>query len=343
MMAKNKILITGVTGQDGAILADILSSKGFDIYGASRRNSHNLWRINELDLANKISFLNYDATDVSSIDYILSKHKFDSIFHFAGSSFTVDSLEFPQNTLITNINGTLSLLEAARKYSPASKIFIAGSSEVFSRTTTLETLHINEKSFRSPVNPYGVSHLAIDALVEIYRKTHGLKISLGIFFNHESKFRSLQFVTRKITSGLAQIKNGNDTPLKLGNFSACRDWSCAVEFMEGASSLIENSIFGDFVFASGKSTTVRELLTQAAKAAGFKPSFEGIEINEVCIDSKTGKILAVSDKKFYRETDPYKVVGDSSLILKATGWRPNRNILEVVEEMTFADIKRASK
>lgn len=342
-MPKKKILITGVTGQDGAILADILSSRDFDIFGASRRNSHNLWRINELDLANKISFLNYDATDASSIDYILSKHKFESLFHFAGSSFTVDSLEFPQNTLITNINGTLSLLEAARKYSPESKIFIAGSSEVFSRTTTLETLHINEKSPRSPVNPYGVSHLAIDALVEIYRKTHGLKISLGIFFNHESKFRSLQFVTRKITSGLAQIKNGHDTPLKLGNFSACRDWSCAVEFMEGASSLIENSTFGDFVFASGKSTTVRELLTQSAKTAGFKPSFEGIEFNEVCIDSKTGNILAVSDKKFFRETDSYKVAGDSSLILQATGWRPNRNILEVVEEMTFADVKRASK
>lgn len=342
-MAKKKILITGVAGQDGAILADILSRKDFDIFGASRRNSHNLWRINELDLTNKISFLNYDATDASSIDFILSKHKFELIFHFAGSSFTVDSLEFPHNTLITNINGTLSLLEAARKYSPESKIFIAGSSEVFSRTTTLETLHINEKSPRSPVNPYGVSHLAIDALVEIYRKTHDLKISLGIFFNHESKFRSLQFVTRKITSGLAQIKNGRDTPLKLGNFSACRDWSCAVEFMEGASSLIENSIFSDFVFASGKSTTVRELLTQSAKAAGFKPSFEGIGFNEVCIDSKTGNILAVSDKKFYRETDSYKVVGDSSLILQATGWRTNRNILEVVEEMTFADVKRASK
>ena len=111
----------------------------------------------------------------------MKKHKFESIFHFAGSSFTVDSLEFPQNTLITNINGTLSLLEAARKYSPESKIFIAGSSEVFSRTTTLETLHINEKSPRSPVNPYGVSHLAIDALVEIYRKTHGLKYLLVYF------------------------------------------------------------------------------------------------------------------------------------------------------------------
>jgi len=342
-MDKKKVLITGVTGQDGAILADILSSQGFDIFGASRRNSHNLWRINELNLANKISFINYDATDASSIDYILSKHKFESIFHFAGSSFTVDSLEFPQNTLITNVNGTLSLLEAARKYSPESKLFIAGSSEVFSRTSTIENLYINEKSHRSPVNPYGVSHLAIDALVKIYRETHGLKISLGIFFNHESKFRSLQFVTRKITSGLAQIKSGDERPLKLGNFSACRDWSCAIEFMEGVSSLIENSIFGDFVFASGKSTTVRELLTQSAKAAGFQPSFEGIEFNEVCIDSKTGKILAISDKKFYRETDSYKVVGDSSLILRATGWRTNRNILEVVEEMTIADIKRASK
>lgn len=343
MVDNKKILITGVTGQDGAILADILSQKGFDVFGASRRNSHNLWRINELDLAKKINFLNYDATDPSSIDYLLSKHKFSSIFHLAGSSFTVDSIEFPQNTLITNINGTLSLLEAARKYSPESKIFVAGSSEVFSRTTASETLKIHENSIRSPINPYGVSHLAIDALVKIYRETHDLKIILGIFFNHESKFRSLQFVTRKITSGLAQIKYGLDKPLRLGNFSASRDWSCASEFMEGVSLLNENSIFGDFIFASGKSTSVRELLNHSAITAGFRPSFEGTGLNEICVDSKTGKVLAVSDQKFYRKTDPYKIVGDSSLMLEAIGWRPTRNILEVVAEMTSADINRVLK
>lgn len=324
-------------------MADNLSTKGYKVFGASRRNSHNLWRINELELSKKIDFLNYDATDVSSIDYLLSKHKFDSIFHLAGSSFTVDSLEFPHNTLITNINGTLSLLEAARKYSPESKIFVAGSSEVYYRDNTLNTFYIDEKTLKSPTNPYGVSHLAIDALVQIYRETHNLKISLGIFFNHESKFRSLQFVTRKITTGLAQIKNGFNIPLRLGNFSACRDWSCAFEFMEGASMLIENSIFGDFVFASGKPTSVRELLYHSAITAGFEPIFEGTGFEEICIDKKTGRILATSDQKFYRITDSSKVIGDTSLIFQTLGWRPNRNILEVVEEMTFADIERNSK
>ena len=342
-MTKRKVLITGVTGQDGAILANNLSSKGFDIFGASRRNSHNIWRINELGLLNKITFLNYDATDPSSIDYILSKHKFESIFHLAGSSFTVDSLEFPQNTLITNINGTLSLLEAARKFSPESKIFIAGSSEVFLRSMSSNTIIIDEKSPRSPMNPYGVSHLAIDALVEIYRKIHHLKISLGIFFNHESKFRGLQFVTRKITSGLAQISHGNDTPLKLGNFSACRDWSCAVEFMEGASLLIENSMFNDYIFASGKLTTLRELISHSAVEAGFNPNFEGVGFDEVCFDSDSGKILAVSDQKFYRLTDSYKIVGDGSLMFQATRWRPTRNIFEVIKEMTFMDMQRLVK
>ena len=342
-MNKKKVLITGVTGQDGAILADYLFKNNFEVYGASRRTSHNLWRINELELLNKINYLSYDATDSATIDFIINSHRFDYIYHFAGTSFTVDSLEFPQNTLITNINGTVSLLEAIRKFSPESKVFIAGSSEVFSRSAGHNLLKLNEESLRGPINPYGVSHLAVGAIISIYRKTHNLNISLGIFFNHESEFRGLQFVTRKISSGIAEIKSGRKDPIRLGNFSASRDWSCAYEFMFGVSLLMNKSNFDDYVFASGKSTSVRDLLTVSASIAGFDPKFEGSGLDEVCFDFKSGAKLALSDQKFYRSIDPYMYVGDTTKLSTETGWKPTRKFTEVIEEMTKVDIFRVSK
>jgi GDPmannose 4,6-dehydratase len=342
-MNKKRVLITGVTGQDGAILADYLFKNDYEVYGASRRTSHNLWRINELDLLNKINHLNYDATDSATIDYIISSNRFDYIYHFAGTSFTVDSLEFPQNTLITNINGTVSLLEAVRKFSPESKLFISSSSEVFSRNTITNVVKLNEESLREPVNPYGISHLAVDAIVNIYRKTHNLKVAIGIFFNHESEFRGLQFVTRKISNGIAEIKSGRKDPIRLGNFSASRDWSCAHEFMFGASLIMNKSSFNDYVFASGESTSVRDLLTVSASAAGFDPKFEGSGLDEVCFDSKSGIKLALSDQKFYRSVDPYMYVGDTSKLCAETGWKPTRKFTEVMEEMTKVDIIRISK
>jgi GDPmannose 4,6-dehydratase len=342
-MNKKKALITGVTGQDGAILADYLFKNNYEVYGASRRTSHNLWRISELDLLNKINYLSYDATDSATIDFIINSHRFDFIYHFAGTSFTVDSLEFPQNTLITNINGTVSLLEAVRKFSPDSKVFIAGSSEVFSRTSGDDSLKLNEDSLRGPINPYGVSHLAVDAIVSIYRKTHNLKITLGIFFNHESEFRGLQFVTRKISNGIAEIKSGRKDPIRLGNFSASRDWGCAHEFMHGVNVLMSQSKFSDYVFASGKSTSVRDLLTVSAAVAGFDPKFEGSGLKEVCFDSKSGTQLALSDQKFYRSIDPYMYVGDTTKLSTETGWKPTRKFTEVIEKMTKVDIMRVSK
>lgn len=342
-MNKKKVLITGVTGQDGSILADYLFKNNYEVYGASRRTSHNLWRINELDLLNKINYLRYDATDSATIDYIMSSNRFDYIYHFAGTSFTVDSLEFPQNTLLTNINGTVSLLEAARKFSPESKIFIASSSEVFARNKITDVQKLNEESLREPVNPYGVSHLAVDAIVNIYREIHSLNVAIGIFFNHESEFRGLQFVTRKISNGIAEIKSGRKKPIRLGNFSASRDWSCAHEFMFGANLLMNKSHFNDYVFASGKSTSVRDLLTISAFVAGFDPKFDGSGLNEVCFDSKSGLKLAVSDQKFYRNIDPHMYVGDTSKLSRETGWEPTRKFAEVIESMTKADISRVSK
>ena len=343
MMSKKKVLITGVTGQDGAILADQLFKKDYEVFGASRRTSHNLWRVTELDLLNKINYLSYDATDSATIDYIISSNKFDHIYHFAGTSFTIDSLEFPQNTLVTNINGTVSLLEAVRKFSPESKVFIAGSSEVFSKKSKLGLLSLNENSQREPINPYGVSHLAIDAIISIYRETHNLKIALGIFFNHESEFRGLQFVSRKISSGIAEMKNGRKHPIKLGDFSSSRDWSSAHEFMIGVDILLSTSNFDNYVFASGKSTSVRELLRVAAQVAGFNPKFEGHGVNEKCFDVNSGTILAISDQKFYRKIDPSEFVGDTSKIYETTGWKPILDFLKVIERMTEIDLARGLK
>lgn len=341
-MSKRKILITGVTGQDGAILADLLFKKNFEIFGAARRSSHNVWRINELQLLNKIHQLTYDATDSSTIDYIINSNKFESVFHLAGTSFTLDSIEFPQNTILTNINGTVSLLEAVRKFSPDTKVFIAGSSEIFYKYNKSTVYAINEDSPKAPSNPYGVSHLAISALVNLYREIHKLKIALGIFFNHESEYRGLQFVTRKITSGIAELSKGRKEPIKLGNFSSSRDWSSAHDFMQGAEILLEFQYFDDYVFASGKSTSVREILEKSALVAGFDPRFEGTGLNEICYDSKSGKTLAVSDQKFYRRIDPSNYIGDTSKIYRDIKWKPSDNFLNVIQKMTEKDVLRNS-
>jgi len=340
MNKKNRVLITGVSGQDGSLLARRLLETGSEIFGGFRRTNQNLWRIQELGILDEIELVNYDATDPATIDYLVSSKKFDTIYHFAGSSFTLDSLEFPQNTLLTNINGTVSLLEAVRKFSPSTKVFIAGSSEIFHLDNDQKIIKINEESKRLPRNPYGVSHLAISSLVEIYRQVHNLQITLGLFFNHESSYRSLQFVTRKISHGIAGIRIKNLPPLKLGNFSSRRDWGSAEEYVEGAFKLMQAEVFGEFVFGTGVSSTVRELLEIASASAGFESRFEGSGVDEVCIDIKSNKILAISDKKFFRESDEVNFVGDTTLLTSKINWKPKKLITEVIEEMTIKDLDR---
>ena len=338
-----KVLITGVTGQDGSILASNLLAQKFDVSGGFRRGAQNSWRMRELGLTHQVNFVNYDATDTSTIDFLISQNRYDCIYHFAGSSFTLDSLNFPQNTLLTNINGTVSLLEAVKKFSPETQVFIAGSSEIFDKVGLQSNQKVSENSRVAPSNPYGVSHLAIASLANIYRNEHGLTIVLGVFFNHESKFRSLQFVTRKITHGVAEVKLKNTGPLVLGNFSAKRDWGCAFEFMDGAQRLIESRANGNFVFATGTSSTVRDILSVACLTAEITPEFKVENGLEVCIDQGSGKIIASSDSRFFRKSDETPFTGDSSLLFKTIGWRPTRSLSSIISEMTLEDLKRVSR
>jgi GDPmannose 4,6-dehydratase len=338
-----KVLITGVTGQDGAILASKLLAQNFDVSGGFRRGAQNSWRMRELGLTHQVNFVNYDATDTSTIDFLISQNKYDCIYHFAGSSFTLDSLNFPQTTLLTNINGTVSLLEAVRKFSPETQVFIAGSSEIFDKVGLQSNQKVNENSRVAPSNPYGVSHLAIASLVNIYRNEHGLTVVLGVFFNHESKFRSLQFVTRKITHGVAEIKLKSAEPLVLGNFSAKRDWGCAFEFMDGAQRLIESRSNENFVFATGTSSTVRDILNVACLTAEITPEFKVENGLEICIDQGSGKIIASSDSRFFRKSDETPFTGDSSLLFRTIGWHPTRSLSSIISEMTLEDLKRVSR
>jgi GDPmannose 4,6-dehydratase len=342
MTKTKKVLITGVTGQDGSILAKNLFDQGYEVYGGFRRAAQNSWRMRELGLLQSINFVNYESADPTTIDFLLAAHEFDYIYHFAGSSFTVDSLAFPQNTLLTNINGTVALLEGVKKFSPRTRVFVAGSSEIFKRPSSNTKVILDEDSPRGPLNPYGVSHLAIESLVSIYRKIHGLRVSLGIFFNHESSFRSLQFVSRKISFGIASIKMNGAEPIHLGNFSSGRDWGSAEDFMNGVQLLNESEINDDFIFSTGRFSTVRELLYNASVAAGFSPIFTGEGLNEVCRDEKSERLLAVSDLKFYRNTDLGEYVGDSSKLAKAFDWYSGKKIETIMEEMTLRDIFRVT-
>ena len=338
-----KVLITGVTGQDGAILADKMHQEGYEVFGGFRRGAQNSWRMRELALTHSLRFVNYDATDTSTIDYLISSHKFDYVYHFAGSSYTVDSLNFPQNTLMTNINGSVSLLEAIRKYSPNTQVFLAGSSEIFKRNSGSSKLLVDELSALEPTNPYGVSHLALRSLAQIYREQHNLSITLGIFFNHESKFRSLQFVTRKISHGMAEIKLRNSEALTLGNFSAMRDWGCAVEFMHGTQLLTEKRVSSDVVLATGSHFSVRDLIRVSAQTVGFDPVFAVENKTEKCLDGTSGRLLAISDYRFFRSGDTAPIVGDVTRLEDFINWKPSRSIESVIEEMTIEDLKRVEK
>jgi GDPmannose 4,6-dehydratase len=317
--------------------------QGYEVFGGFRRGAQNSWRMRELSLNHSLNFVNYDATDTSTIDYLISTHKFNYVYHFAGSSFTVDSLNFPQNTLLTNVNGSVSLLEAIRKYSPSTQVFLAGSSEIYRRSPSDSPITANEEFEKGPSNPYGVSHLALTSLAEIYRTQHNLKITLGIFFNHESRFRSLQFVTRKISHGMAEIRIVNADPLRLGNFSAVRDWGCASEFMSAVQQLTEMKVSSNVVVATGTQSTVRNLIEVSAITAGFNPIFSFEGASEKCFDKSSGRLLAVSDARFFRTGDLAPLIGDASLLESVIGWKPARSITNVMEEMTIQDLKRVEK
>jgi len=338
-----KALITGITGQDGSYLAELLLEKGYEVHGIIRRAStFNTHRIDHLykDRHNKDvrMFLHYgDMTDSSNLNRLLEKIEPDEIYNLAAQSHVKVSFEVPEYTAEVDAIGTLRFLDAIKDTGLRTKFYQASTSELYG---LVQEVPQTEKTPFYPRSPYGVAKLYAYWITVNYREAYGLFACNVILFNHESPRRGETFVTRKITMAVARIKAGLQDKLFLGNLDARRDWGYAPEYVEGMWRMLQHSTPEDFVLATGKTYTVREFATLTFKELGIDLEWQGKGVDEKGIDRATGKVLVEIDPNYFRPTEVDLLVGDSSKAKKLLGWEPKVGIEELVQIMVKADWER---
>ena len=339
-MTERTALITGVTGQDGAYLTELLLSKGYQVYGTYRRTSSvNFWRMEELGVAENENFhlVEYDLTDLGSTIRLLTSSKATEVYNLAAQSFVGVSFDQPMTTANITGMGCLHLLEAIRIVNPDIRFYQASTSEMFGH---VQAVPQSENTPFYPRSPYGVAKLFAHWLTVNYRESYGIFGSSGILFNHESPLRGREFVTRKITDGLAKIRLGSHDAIELGNLDAQRDWGFAREYVEGMWRMLNADDPDSYVLATNRTERVREFVRMAAIAAGFDPEFSGTGENEVGIDRKTGKAIVKINPKFYRPAEVDLLIGDASKAREKLGWEPTTTLEELCAMMVEADIRR---
>jgi len=333
-------IITGITGQDGAYLAELLLDKGYKVYGTYRRTSSvNFWRIEELGIEknNNLHLVEYDLTDLSASIRLLQATGANEIYNLAAQSFVGVSFEQPITTTeITGI-GALNLLEAIRIVNPQIRFYQASTSEMFGK---VQAIPQKEDTPFYPRSPYGVAKLYAHWMTINYRETYGIFASSGILFNHESPLRGREFVTRKITDSVAKIKLGKLDILELGNLDAKRDWGFAKEYVEGMWRMLQADAPDTFVLATHRTETVRDFVTMAFKAAGIIVKYQGTNLDEVAIDTATGKTVLKINPKFYRPAEVELLIGDSTYAKNKLGWMPKTDLEELCTMMVEADLRR---
>lgn len=333
-------VITGITGQDGAYLAELLLSKGYIVYGTYRRTSSvNFWRIEELGIErnNNLHLIEYDLTDLSASIRLLQTTGATEIYNLAAQSFVGVSFEQPITTAeITGI-GALNLLEAIRIVNSQIRFYQASTSEMFGK---VQAIPQKEDTPFYPRSPYGVAKLYAHWMTINYRETYGIFASSGILFNHESPLRGREFVTRKITDSVAKIKLGQLDMLELGNLDAKRDWGFAKEYVEGMWRMLQADEPDTFVLATNRTETVRDFVTMAFKAAGITVEYQGTDVNEVAIDIATGKTVMKINPKFYRPAEVELLIGDSTYAQNKLGWMPKTHLEDLCKMMVEADLRR---
>ena len=345
---KKTALITGVTGQDGAYLAELLLSKGYIVHGIKRRASlFNTLRIDHLirDIHQKSNdfYLHYgDLTDPTNLIRIIQETKPDEIYNLAAQSHVNVSFETPEYTANADALGTLRILEAMRllNFKSKTKLYQASTSELYGKV--LETPQNEETPFY-PRSPYGVAKLYAYWIVRNYREAYGLYASNGILFNHESPMRGETFVTRKITRAACAIKEGKQEKLFLGNLDAKRDWGHAKDYVEGMWRILQHEKPEDFVLATGELNSVRQFCEIAFKFLNIEIKWEGTGAKEKGIDKKNGKTLIEVDPRYFRPTEVDLLQGDAEKAKRKLGWKPKCTFHELVKEMVFADLEEYKK
>ena len=343
-----KAIITGITGQDGSYLAELLLNKGYVVHGIKRRSSLiNTQRIDHLyedpHKKNRKFILHHgDMTDSSSILRIIQEVKPEEIYNLAAQSHVAVSFEQPEYTANSDALGVLRILEAIRilKLEKKTKFYQASTSELYGASKESPQ---NEKTPFYPRSPYGVAKLYAYWITINYREAYGIYACNGILFNHESPVRGETFVTRKITRALTRIKLGIDESLYLGNLNALRDWGHAKDFVEAQWLMLQQQKPDDFVIATGKQYSVREFVNIAAKNLDIQIKWVGTGINEKGIDKKTGKIIIKVGKNYFRPTEVETLLGDSKKAKKILKWQPKITFNQMVKEMIESDYNRQKK
>lgn len=341
-MAK-KALITGITGQDGSYLAELLLSKGYEVHGIFRRNSSivksRLEHIYKDPLQDDTKmFLHYgDMTDGSILNRILDRVKPDEIYHLAAQSHVRVSFEIPEYTTDVISLGTLRLLDAIRETQIKTKLYNASSSEMFGNSPSFP---INEHTVFRPRSPYAAAKLHAYWITVNYRESYGLFAVNGILFNHESPRRGENFVTRKIVRALAALEHDKEKTLFLGNLDSKRDWGYAPEFVEGMWRMLQADKPDDYILATGETHSVREFVEEAAPIFGMKIEWKGKGMEEEGIDVHTGKTVVRIDEAYFRPTEVDVLLGDYSKAKAELGWEPKVTFKELVRIMAEAEKKK---
>ncbi|MFA9439822.1 GDP-mannose 4,6-dehydratase [Uliginosibacterium sp. sgz301328] len=333
-------VITGITGQDGAYLSELLLGKGYVVYAAYRRTSSvNFWRIEELGVQKHPNFhlIEYDLTDLSSTIRLLQKTEAMEVYNLAAQSFVGVSFEQPVTTAeITGI-GAVNLLEAIRIVNPKIRFYQASTSEMFGK---VQAVPQTETTPFYPRSPYGVAKLYAHWMTVNYRESYGIFGSSGILFNHESPLRGREFVTRKITDSVAKIKQGKLDVLELGNMDAKRDWGFAKEYVEGMWRMLQADEPDTFVLATNRTESVRDFVTMAFKAVDIHLEWRGKAEDETGVCVSSGKTLVKVNPRFYRPAEVDLLIGDPSKAKSVLGWQPKTTLEQLCQMMVTADMRR---
>ena len=332
-------LISGITGQDGSYLAEILLKKDYEVHGIVRRSSSfNTGRIDHIihdeQYKNKFFFHHGDITDSSNLNRLLEEVEPDEIYNLAAQSHVHVSFDIPDYTAQVDALGTLRFLDAIRKTRIKTKFYQASTSEIFGK---VQDTPQNERTPFYPRSPYGTAKLYAYWIVINYREAYDLFACNGILFNHESPRRGETFVTRKITRGVSRIKEGLQNQILLGNLNAKRDWGYAPEYCEGMWLMLQQEEPEDFVLATGKQYSVREFVESSFKELNIQITWKGEGVNEIGIDLETGKTLVSVDPKYYRPTEVHTLLGDATKAKNKLAWEAKTSFNELVKKMIHSD------
>ena len=333
-------IVTGITGQDGAYLAQLLLEKNYTVYGTYRRTSSvNFWRIEELGIENhpSLKLVEHDLLDLASSIRLIQQSGAAEVYNLAAQSFVGVSFDQPITTSKITGMGALNLLEAIRIVDPKVRFYQASTSEMFGK---VQAIPQTETTPFYPRSPYGVAKLFAHWMTVNYRESYGIFGSSGILFNHESPLRGREFVTRKITDGVAKIKLGKLDSLSLGNLDAKRDWGFAKEYVDGMWRMLQVDEPDTFVLATNRTETVRDFVRMAFKAADVDLEFSGEAETETAVDAATGKTVMRIDPRFYRPAEVELLIGDPSKATEKLGWKPETTLEQLCRMMVEADLDR---